>query len=476
MFHILRFEFKQLLATRLLGWVSAILAICIFFAVYNGKTARDAKFITIKEIKEEEAKRYDKFKADLDSLNAGTKKAKLAWYQDPRNPLTIGMFRNSGKYAILEAAPLSLISTGQSDIEVFYTKVSYLTDILQANNISFENPFNIATGQFDLAFVLIYLFPLLIIALTYNLLSGEREQGTLLLLLSQPIAIRTWLIAKLTFRFAFLLLTVLLLLLLCFIIFKVDFLNVDFIYLVLAIGLYTLFWFALSFFVNLLGKSSAMNTLLLLASWLLFVFVIPSVANMAATSLYPVPSRVELVNAKRQAEQDTEKNKEAVLAKFYQAHPQLSPKSEKEQSDQDYYREYVALREVIDEQVGKVQTNFDKQLHQQQSFANSFQYFSPAVLMQNAMNEIAQTDSKYYKNFQKNVLAYQNQWKAYFKPMFISGEKVTQEVFSQIPAYQPLEKVQSDLGTHLTGMAFFILLCIGLATIRQSKYQTLLNT
>jgi ABC-2 type transport system permease protein len=466
---------KQLLATRLFWWVSAILAICIFFAIYNGKVARDTKFLIIKEIKEEEEKRYSKFKADLDSLNAGTKKAKLAWYQDPRTALTIGMFRNSGKYAILEPAPLSLISTGQSDIEIFFAKVSYLTDMLQANNINFENPFNIATGQFDFAFVLVFLFPLLIIALTYNLLSGEREQGTLPLLLSQPIAIRKWLIAKLTFRFTFLLLTVLLFLLMAFAVFEVDVLEISLVYLVIAIGLYTLFWFALSFFVNLLGKSSAMNTLLLLATWLLFVFVIPSMANMIATSLYPVPSRVELVNAKRQAEQETEKNKEAVLAKFYQAHPQLSPKSEKEQSDQDYYREYIALHEVIDEQVAKVQAKFDEQLAEQQAFANQFQYLSPAVLMQNALNEIAETDSKYYKNFQKNVLAYQKQWKDFFKPKFINDEKVDAEVFSQIPAYKPLEQVGSDLGKHLAGITFFILLCIGLVAVRQSKHQILLN-
>ena len=51
-------------------------------------------------------------------------------------------------------------------------------------------------GRFDLAFVLIYLYPLLILALTYNLLSAEKEQGTLALALSQPVSLRTLVSAR----------------------------------------------------------------------------------------------------------------------------------------------------------------------------------------------------------------------------------------------------------------------------------------
>jgi len=469
MLHILRFELKQLLATRLFWWVGAILITSISFAVYNGKIAIEEKLHTIKELKEEQEQRYSNFKLDFDSLEAGTKKAQLSWFQDPRQALTVGMFRNSGKYAILEPKPLSLISTGQSDVEIFYTKVSYLSDIFQANNVNFENPFNIAAGQFDFAFVLIFLFPLLIIALTYNILSGEREQGTLPLLMSQPVQIRYWLMAKLTFRFSFLLLAVLLSLCLAFTVFQVDFLSTDFFKLLFAIGIYTFFWFALSFYINLLGKSSAMNTLLLLASWLLFVFLIPSMANMLATSIYPMPSRVELVNAKRQAEQDSERNKQAILTKFYQAHPSLVQKSEKEQTGQDFYREYVTLHEVIDEQVNKVQQSFDNQLEAQQSFANNFQYLSPAILMQNALNEIAETDSKYYKVFQKNAHAYQQNWKAFFKPKFINDEKITIKEFGQIPVYQSSISVDSNFSIQLLSLTLFSLLFTVLVFLQKSK-------
>ena len=44
--------------------------------------------------------------------------------------------------------------------------------------------------------MLVQLFPLLVIALAYDILSGDRERGTLALLLSQPLHLRDLLAAK----------------------------------------------------------------------------------------------------------------------------------------------------------------------------------------------------------------------------------------------------------------------------------------
>jgi ABC-2 type transport system permease protein len=43
--------------------------------------------------------------------------------------------------------------------------------------------------------------PLLILALSYNFLSGEREAGTLQMLLSQPISLRSVVSGKIALRF-----------------------------------------------------------------------------------------------------------------------------------------------------------------------------------------------------------------------------------------------------------------------------------
>lgn len=92
---------------------------------------------------------------------------------------------------LLPPGLLAPLAIGQSDLLPYYFKVS--TDsretIMASNEI--ENPNRLLAGRFDLALVLIFLYPLLILALTYNMLSVEQEQGTLALVLSQPVSLAT---------------------------------------------------------------------------------------------------------------------------------------------------------------------------------------------------------------------------------------------------------------------------------------------
>jgi len=64
------------------------------------------------------------------------------------------------------------------------------------------------------------------------------------------------------------------------------------------------FWFALSMLVASIGLRSAANATVLASAWLVLVVMLPSVFNLVATSVFPVPSRMELVQAVRVASDD----------------------------------------------------------------------------------------------------------------------------------------------------------------------------
>ena len=61
-------------------------------------------------------------------------------------------------------------------------------DITKNNEL--ENPVNLMTGAFDIAFVVIFLLPIFILAISYDLLSSERERGTLAMILAHPISLK----------------------------------------------------------------------------------------------------------------------------------------------------------------------------------------------------------------------------------------------------------------------------------------------
>ncbi len=71
------------------------------------------------------------------------------------------------------------------------------------NNDEIENPVHLISGRFDVAFVILYLYPLVILAISYNLISREQESGTLAMTLAQPVSLEEVVLGKIVFRFLF---------------------------------------------------------------------------------------------------------------------------------------------------------------------------------------------------------------------------------------------------------------------------------
>lgn len=84
-----------------------------------------------------------------------------------------------------QSLPVSSLAIGQRDITPSLISVTIRNLEAQKYDAEFVNPYNQMIGNIDFSFVLIYLFPLLIIAFTYNILSEEVESGTSKLLTVQ---------------------------------------------------------------------------------------------------------------------------------------------------------------------------------------------------------------------------------------------------------------------------------------------------
>src|SRR3546814_3816686 len=94
------------------------------------------------------------------------------------------------------------------DLQRNYTLVDMKNKFNMSDNFEIENPLNLMTGTFDISFVVIFLLPVFIIALTYDMLSGEKESGTLALAMTQPVSLRTFMAGKLLSRIALLMLVI----------------------------------------------------------------------------------------------------------------------------------------------------------------------------------------------------------------------------------------------------------------------------
>ena len=109
----------------------------------------------------------------------------------PPVPLRADLVANErGWLALLPPAPLGALAIGQGDVYPNYIKVTARSLDALVSGDQIEHPLAVASGQFDVAFVILFLYPLLIFAVSFDLTATERDQGTLRMVLAQPVTIR----------------------------------------------------------------------------------------------------------------------------------------------------------------------------------------------------------------------------------------------------------------------------------------------
>jgi ABC-2 type transport system permease protein len=344
-------------------------------------------------------------------------------------------------------------------------------------HLEIENPVNLLTGSFDIAFVVIFLLPIFILAMTYDLLSSEKERGTFAMILAHPISLRELMASKIVSRAA--------------VIFAVV-AGFGFVAL-LTVGtqldsgetwvrfglwlvatlLYSMFWFALAVLVNVYGKSSATNGTILAGAWLILVVVIPTLVSLVATTVYPAPSRMDLTVAARQAQTDAETGMQRSLDGFYSEHLGEVPVGDKRALD--FLTLAQASAASIEKAVLPLYEEFQAQLNRQEGLVERFQYLSPAIMMQLALNEIAGTSGDRYENFLAQANRFKQQWTDYFAVRFLKREALRPSDYDKFPEFvyqpEPFGTVLLRLAPSLLGMLVIFLGVVLVPFLGIRRYQ-----
>ena len=435
--------------------VALLLCLTIAYGLYNGSAWARFQKRTITAALEEEQERLQEIKEGVRSANEG--RTNPPPFRDPRAPFAVG-YTLGPRYAAMPPGPLAALAVGQSDLLPYYFKVSLRSRDTLLGNDEIENPVHLLAGRFDLAFVIIYLYPLVILALSYNLLSSEKEDGTLAMTLSQPVSVRSVVLGKVALRGSFMLLLATALSLAGALLSGVDF-SAPGTVLRLAmwtavVAAYGAFWFALSVAVNALGQSSAANALALSGMWLVFVLLVPSLLNVAIKSLHPVPSRVEMIQSLRTASDAVAEQRSQLMSRYFEDHPELAGARENEVTQLAIRN--VAMAEELDRRTQPVLQKFDDQLSRQQSLADRYRMLSPAVLTQSALYALAGTDTQRYKHFLGLATSYHREWHGFFNPLMLNAVKFTPAHVDRIPAFryreEPVESVLRRVNEGLIGL------------------------
>jgi ABC-2 type transport system permease protein len=340
-----------------------------------------------------------------------------------------------GYLALLPPAPLSALAIGQGDVYPNYIKVTARSLDALVSGDQIEHPLAVASGQFDAAFVVLFLYPLLIFAISFDLTATERDQGTLRMVLAQPVTIGQVVAGKMIVRVLKLMVPMLLITIgIAALSSPTDgsFWPRAILWAATIIA-YGAIWHGIALLVNARGLSAPANALILAGIWLLFAVVGPSCVNLLIAVRYPMPSRVEAAVQARAATQEATVQGSRQLGQFLQDHPTSG------NVGRDGMRQFALLQAQRDKRVAErleaVEATFNVQLAKQQRLASWLSVLSPTMIAQGVLLDIAGTSTVRFDRFRAEASAFQQQWRAYFEPRVLDAATLTPEEYAAAPSF-----------------------------------------
>lgn len=327
----------------------------------------------------------------------------------------LGLLLYYTKFAFIHSlTPLSGFSIGQSDIHPTVKRITIKTYEAQRFDTDLVNPSSLQAGNLDLAFVIIFLFPLLVIVLTFNLVSEETESGTWKLVAVQAKSTLGFILSKLLVRMVLLLVLLLLLFLTAKVVLEVP-LNEAFFTVVSLSILYVLFWFALCFLIVCFKKPSDFNALLLLSSWLILLILLPAGINAYVAAKYPIPEAMSTAIAQRDGyhvKWDTDKRE--TIKKFYKHYPQFEFYGYPTEGFNWLW--YYAMQQMGDDDSNTQQEALDKKIRLREKASIMIAKWIPNLHLQLTLNQLAGTSMRQHMEYLNEAEAFHEQLRLFFYP------------------------------------------------------------
>lgn len=352
-----------------------------------------------------------------------------------------------GVLALMPPAPLGQLAVGQSDVYPAYIKITarHLDSLVTGDQI--EHPLAVASGHFDVAFVILFLYPLLIFAVSFDLTATERDRGTLRMVLAQPVSLTDVVAGKMIGRALLLAIPVIVIPFLV-VAATAKAVALQPLLWTAAVLAYGSIWHGIAVMVNARGWNAATNALVLAGLWLMFAVVGPAAINLLIAVRYPMPSRVEAAVQARAASQEATVQGSRQLGQFLQDHPTSA------NVGRDGMRQFALLQAARDRQIADrleaVRSAFDAQLHRQRRLASWLSVLSPTMIAQQVLLETAGTSTTRFDHFAAAAAGFQRRWQAYFEPRVLDAATLTADEIAAAPAFEYTEPPASSVAARVT--------------------------
>lgn len=363
--------------------------------------------------------------------------------------------------------PINSLAIGQRDVNPSIQSVTIRGLEGQKYDSELNNPNNLMLGNIDFSFVLIYLFPLLIIAFTYNVISEEKESGTWKIVATQSDNTFLYILKLFYIRILSLMALVTFTLFIAVLLLNIPLDSSLFTFYTISI-LYILFWFAVCFFIVSLQKNSNFNAVILLTIWLFLIIILPATINTYIVNKYPVPEALELTLKQRNAYHEKwDMDKKATMEKFYSHYPQFKryilPDTEFS------WLWYYAMQQMGDDESSVQSKELETKLKQRNQASQNIAQFIPTLHTQIQLNEIAKSDLGNQLLFMEKTNQFHEKLRLYFYPKIFDNADVKKENWSKFKVETFEDDSETSFAKNLLPLVLFNLLLISLGWMNFRK-------
>lgn len=337
-----------------------------------------------------------------------------------------------------------------------------------------SNPVFAIFGPLDLALIVKIVLSLFAILFTFDAISGEKERGTLKLTLSNRVPRDKLILGKAIGHFMSLLVPLLIPFIIGLIMLIIypeisltggDWARIGIIFLFFL--LYLSVFFTLGLFVSSLTSRSSSSLFILLFLWVIFIFVIPKAAVMAAGHITPVPSVHELNAEKDKTLQDINKSAQDRRIQWFEEHKDESKEEGFRDKAIDFFSELQKeLTAKIDKKNAELEENYQSKRRRQQILALNLSRISPASSMTFGALSMGKTGIHEHERFLNSIKKYKPLFTQWVNPKMMESYRTDENMqekpdLSDMPQYTftPMS-LRDSLSLALPDLIIMILMVI----------------
>ena len=398
---ILKFESFHLINSPYKIISILLYAISILYGCQTGYDLFKKHNIEIKSIKSKNADFEKKMLVQYDELEQGL-------IEKPRRDPTIPYWAiwNTPSYALKSPSPMIVFSTGQAEQYGYYKKVTNWSTVFD-NDLAEEiaNPERLALGTLDFSFVLLFLTPILLIILLFNIGGLEKDNGFDKLIYLNDISKKSWLITRFSYYFL-VLFTLICFLLIPYAVLSGVFTNelMSFFILMALIFLYIFLWVSIFYFINYWGKGSVDQAIKMISVWVALSIIMPGLFHQITSIKFSTNYMVDYLDVARDQRYEIfDMSTDTLQNELLESFPVLKSSV--------YAQDTTINKGIINRSISglvnilnkKAAGKIEKESELKNNFVRSTLLLNPIMYFQNKINEVSKADYYAYRLYRENI-------------------------------------------------------------------------